>query len=179
VDQSVLVDPWGRSYHYEPLTRHPTQGTPLIYSDGPTPGDPSQRIRNWTISGEAPASPPQPAQPDPELQFAQSVAAEFLGHTLRGKTGAALAMSTPAFQQRWGFEPGSGVNHLSHSNLQVKVSMKYSSWQIGSSTLSAGRDGAVFTGKLLASQGGQGSFTLRLVKEKTSGEWKVDGLDVQ
>src|SRR5262249_50097993 len=151
------------------------RGTPLIYSDGPTPGGPGQQIRNWTLSGEAPADPPQPARLDPDPWFAQAAAEEFLGHTLRGKTRAALAMSTPAFQQRWGLEPGHAVNLSRDGEVREESAMTYSSWQIGYSTLSAGGDGAVFTGKLFTPEGEQGRFTLRLVKEKTSGEWKVDG----
>jgi hypothetical protein len=179
VDMSDLVDPWGRPYHYEPQTRHPTKGTPLIYSDGPTPGDPSQRLRNWTLAGEAPASPPQPARLDPDPWFAQAVAEGFLGHTVRGKTRDALAMGTPAFQQQWGGEPAHGVNPSRDEEVQAESYPKYSSWQFGFSTLSAGGDGAVFKGKLFTLQGEQGRFILRLVKEQTTGEWKVDGFEVR
>jgi hypothetical protein len=178
VSKSSLVHPWGRPFHYEPLTRHPTQGTPLIYSDGPTPGDSSERIRNWTSQGEDPAGPPLPLLSEPELKIAQPIAEEFLGHTMRKNTSAALAMSTPAFQKRWGIEPGSGDRNSKDSELRAKISAKYVSWQISSSTLSSGRDEAVFTGRLVAPLGGQSNFTLRLMKEKTGGQWKVDGLNV-
>jgi hypothetical protein len=171
VDRSALLDPWGRPYHYEPHIRHPTDGTPLVYSDGPTPGDAGKRIRNWADAA--------PAQPDTDLKFAQAVVEEFLGHALRGNTRAALAMGTPAFEQRWGFEPGHGTNPLRLTELQATVSGKYSTWQMSSSTLSTGGDGAVFTGNFQTVQGGQSGFTLRLVKEKTGGPWKVDGLDVR
>jgi hypothetical protein len=48
VSPKGLLDPWGRPYRYEPKTLHPATGRPLVYSQGPRPGDPAGRIRNWT-----------------------------------------------------------------------------------------------------------------------------------
>jgi hypothetical protein len=48
VTPKALLDPWGRPYVYEPTTLHPTTGRPLVYSQGPRPGDKAGRIRNWT-----------------------------------------------------------------------------------------------------------------------------------
>jgi hypothetical protein len=48
LDPKSLLDPWGREYVYDPSMQHPTRGTPLIYSQGPRPGEAAGRIRNWT-----------------------------------------------------------------------------------------------------------------------------------
>ena len=47
LEATSLIDPWGRPYVYEPNTRDEQTGRPLIYSQGPRPGDPAGRIRNW------------------------------------------------------------------------------------------------------------------------------------
>jgi hypothetical protein len=47
LDVKSLIDPWGRAYVYEPNTLDPLTRRPLIYSQGPRPGDPAGRIRNW------------------------------------------------------------------------------------------------------------------------------------
>jgi hypothetical protein len=47
LEEHALLDPWGRPYNYEPDNRHPLTGKPLVYSHGPTPGDPNSRITNW------------------------------------------------------------------------------------------------------------------------------------
>src|SRR5262245_38278597 len=46
LEEKALYDPWNRPYQYEPGTRHPKTGKPLIYSAGANPGT-SQPIRNW------------------------------------------------------------------------------------------------------------------------------------
>jgi Type II secretion system (T2SS), protein G len=40
-----LLDPWQRPYNYNPLLLHPTNGKPLIWTEGP-PGK-NMRISNW------------------------------------------------------------------------------------------------------------------------------------
>jgi Type II secretion system (T2SS), protein G len=47
LEQEDLLDPWGRPYVYEPGNRHPTTGTPRIYSQGADPADPEGVIANW------------------------------------------------------------------------------------------------------------------------------------
>jgi hypothetical protein len=47
LEPTALIDPWGRPYVYEPNVVNPQTGTPLIYSQGPRPGDASGHIRNW------------------------------------------------------------------------------------------------------------------------------------
>jgi hypothetical protein len=47
LEARALIDPWGRPYVYEPDMVHPQTGLPLIYSQGPRPGDPAGRIHNW------------------------------------------------------------------------------------------------------------------------------------
>jgi hypothetical protein len=47
LEAKALLDPWGRPYVYEPGMADPQTGRPLIYSQGPRPGDPTGRIRNW------------------------------------------------------------------------------------------------------------------------------------
>lgn len=46
LDASMLTDPWGNAYVYEPGTKHQDTDIPLIYSNGP----PNQQmvIRNWS-----------------------------------------------------------------------------------------------------------------------------------
>jgi hypothetical protein len=173
VEKSSLVDPWGRPYRYEPQTPHPTDGTPLVYSDGSAPGDAGQGIRNWAVPGG------ETAGPNPELAFARPVAEEFLGHVTRGNLHAALAMGTPGFRQRWEAEVGQGAGDSRGSAPGVLAPLKHASWQLDASTLSAGQDGAAFTGRFVPTQGAQAPFTLRLVKDRTSGQWNVDGLDVR
>jgi general secretion pathway protein G len=46
LDRDAIVDEWGREIHIDPNSTSPT-GRPLIYSDGPNPGDGSSVIRNW------------------------------------------------------------------------------------------------------------------------------------
>jgi hypothetical protein len=47
LEARALTDPWSRPYVYEPGMTDPLTGRPLIYSQGPRPGDPTGRIRNW------------------------------------------------------------------------------------------------------------------------------------
>jgi hypothetical protein len=47
LEARALTDPWGRPYVYEPNIRDEQTNRPLIYSQGPRPGDASGRIRNW------------------------------------------------------------------------------------------------------------------------------------
>jgi hypothetical protein len=47
VEMSALIDPWGRPYVYDAGTLDQGTGRPLIYSQGPHPGDAASRIRNW------------------------------------------------------------------------------------------------------------------------------------
>jgi hypothetical protein len=50
VTSTALVDPWGRPYHYDPTKLHPETDRPLIWSDGPNPGQAGSKISNWEIS---------------------------------------------------------------------------------------------------------------------------------
>jgi general secretion pathway protein G len=43
--EKALIDPWGNAYIYDQGSRHQTNDTPLIYSNGP-PGL-NKRISNW------------------------------------------------------------------------------------------------------------------------------------
>ena len=45
---SDLVDPWGRPYQYDPGNRHSETEHPLLWSEGPKPGEPGSKIANWT-----------------------------------------------------------------------------------------------------------------------------------
>jgi hypothetical protein len=47
VKEGLLVDPWGRPYHFDPLQLHPETNAPLIWSDGRDPADPDAQITNW------------------------------------------------------------------------------------------------------------------------------------
>jgi general secretion pathway protein G len=47
LDAEKLTDPWQRPYQYDPNTRNPNTGIPLIYSQGQNPGDAARYIRNW------------------------------------------------------------------------------------------------------------------------------------
>jgi general secretion pathway protein G len=46
LDVEQTRDEWGRDIHIDPNQTSPT-GRPLIWSDGPTPGDATNQIRNW------------------------------------------------------------------------------------------------------------------------------------
>jgi Type II secretion system (T2SS), protein G len=46
--KSALVDPWGRSYQYDRNNRHPDNDQPLIWSEGPNPGESGSKIANWS-----------------------------------------------------------------------------------------------------------------------------------
>jgi general secretion pathway protein G len=47
LDPEKLIDPWQRPYQYDPNTRNPRTGIPLIYSQGINQGNPAGYIRNW------------------------------------------------------------------------------------------------------------------------------------
>jgi general secretion pathway protein G len=47
IKASDLVDPWGRPYQYDAGTRHPETEHPLLWSEGPKPGEPGSKIANW------------------------------------------------------------------------------------------------------------------------------------
>jgi hypothetical protein len=47
IDKHALKDPWGRPYQYDPTTTNPTTEQPLIWSEGPSPGEPGSKISNW------------------------------------------------------------------------------------------------------------------------------------
>jgi hypothetical protein len=47
IRESMLLDPWGRPYHFDPSQVHPETGAILVWSDGPEPGEPDSRITNW------------------------------------------------------------------------------------------------------------------------------------
>jgi general secretion pathway protein G len=48
VAKSALVDPWGRPYQYDRNDRHPENDQPLIWSEGPNPGESGSKIANWS-----------------------------------------------------------------------------------------------------------------------------------
>jgi general secretion pathway protein G len=47
LDHDAIFDEWGREIVIDPNQRHPQTDRPLIYSQGPNPGDASSRISNW------------------------------------------------------------------------------------------------------------------------------------
>src|SRR5262249_3664667 len=47
LDRDSIVDEWGREIIIDANQRNPQTDKPLIYSQGPNPGDPSSRISNW------------------------------------------------------------------------------------------------------------------------------------
>lgn len=47
VNQSDLIDPWGRPYQYKQRGEHSTDGDPEIYSLGPDPDNPQEMIGSW------------------------------------------------------------------------------------------------------------------------------------
>jgi hypothetical protein len=47
IEESLLLDPWGRPYHFDPRQLHPEAQVPLIWSDGQDPTNPDGRITNW------------------------------------------------------------------------------------------------------------------------------------
>ena len=49
---SALVDPWGHPFHYDPGQLHPETGMPLIWSDGPNPGEPGSKMESWSVKDE-------------------------------------------------------------------------------------------------------------------------------
>jgi hypothetical protein len=53
IKKTMLIDPWGRPYGYDPRQLH-NSTTPLIWSLGPDPADPSTKIQNW-------GGPPEPS----------------------------------------------------------------------------------------------------------------------
>lgn len=47
IEESLLIDPWARPYHYDPNRRHPESGKPQIWTAGPDPANPEYKIANW------------------------------------------------------------------------------------------------------------------------------------
>jgi hypothetical protein len=47
VEKADLTDPWGRSFHYDVKERNPLTDEPLVWSEGPRPGEAGSAIRNW------------------------------------------------------------------------------------------------------------------------------------
>jgi general secretion pathway protein G len=47
LDHDSIFDEWGHEIILDPNQRHPQTDRPLIYSQGPNPGDASSRISNW------------------------------------------------------------------------------------------------------------------------------------
>jgi Type II secretion system (T2SS), protein G len=47
---SALIDPWGRPFKYDDVIRHPDTDVPLIWSDGPNPGQSGSKIANWSVN---------------------------------------------------------------------------------------------------------------------------------
>jgi hypothetical protein len=47
IKESMLLDPWGRPYHFDPSQVHPETGAILVWSDGPELGQPNSWITNW------------------------------------------------------------------------------------------------------------------------------------
>ena len=45
--KSSLKDPWGRTYQYDTNRLHPESGMPLIWTEGPTPGQSGSKMTNW------------------------------------------------------------------------------------------------------------------------------------
>jgi hypothetical protein len=136
--------------------------------------------------------PNQSTQPDPEVKFAQAVAEEFLGHAIRNAPAAALQLGTPEFQKRFGelhlqYVPVPDEKRSKGSAFGISA-FDFSGVAIKSGELSSGKETAMFKGELHPPKGllpivdpypTHVSFSLRLVKEKTSGKWKVDGFDLQ
>ncbi len=49
---SALIDPWGRPFQYDPSQLHPETELPLIWSEGPNPGQPGSKIESWSVKDE-------------------------------------------------------------------------------------------------------------------------------
>ena len=47
MSEKNLKDPWGRPYQYDPAQLHTRTEQPLIWSEGPNPGQPGSKITNW------------------------------------------------------------------------------------------------------------------------------------
>jgi hypothetical protein len=47
IEEAALKDPWGRQYQFDPNQRHPKTDRPLIWSEGPNPGQAGSKITNW------------------------------------------------------------------------------------------------------------------------------------
>ncbi len=47
LETKSLLDPWNRPVVYEPSQTHPQSGRPMVYSQGPRPGDQTSRVTNW------------------------------------------------------------------------------------------------------------------------------------
>jgi general secretion pathway protein G len=47
LENKDIVDEWGHEILIDQSQRHPQTDRPLIYSNGPNPGDPNSRITNW------------------------------------------------------------------------------------------------------------------------------------
>jgi hypothetical protein len=50
VTGTALVDPWGRKFQYDSTKLHPNTDRPLIWSEGPNPGQPGSKISNWEVN---------------------------------------------------------------------------------------------------------------------------------
>jgi general secretion pathway protein G len=46
-ESKEIMDEWGHEIMIDPSQRHPQTDKPLIYSNGPNPGDPNSRITSW------------------------------------------------------------------------------------------------------------------------------------
>jgi hypothetical protein len=117
--------------------------------------------------------------PDPqkeiELKWARQIAKAFLQDVVAGKWESAAASTTEAYRKR--DRSGTGFNtimvEVDGDPRGHKRDQELSSFSFSEEELAPGHDEASFRGTL-SGPDRVGTFSLRVVKEKESGKWRVD-----
>ena len=102
-----------------------------------------------------------------ELAWAKEVATDFLNAGLTGNYAGAEALATPEFKKTLKESGPSSVTFILSS-----AAGGAESWAIATEEIAPDKDKAVFRGSFKGKKG-EATFSLRVVKEKDGGKWRV------
>jgi hypothetical protein len=104
-----------------------------------------------------------------ELAWAKEVATDFLNAGLSGNYASAEVLATAEFKKALQESGPSSVTFLLSS---AAAGGGAESWSITTEEIAPDRDEAVFRGSLKGKKG-EAAFSVRVVKEKDGGKWRV------
>jgi hypothetical protein len=111
---------------------------------------------------------------DAELKWAREMAEDFLNDIVAGKWNNAAALTSKSYHnERWGRGFNAIKGEMDGTLDGHKPGQELTAWTIASQQIAPDQDEASFRGQLTGPQYA-GEFTLRIIKQKDDGKWRVE-----